>query len=375
MNVRRPLGALRRALLSAVAHARDAARHRAIARTRAAAAGGPRVFYGYDRVSALDEPVHGGMVKFQALQEALPNAPRDFNLLYLGSSTVPRDADALIELARRRGAPVVWNQNGVAYPGLYGERSAGLNRPLRSGLEAADHVVFQSEFCRVSSDRFLGKPRGSWETLHNPVDTRRFTPRQHGDEPLLLLLGGNQYQRYRFEIALQTLALVRAQRPDARLLVTGAVSWHADRTLARREAAELLARLGLADHVELTGTYTQAEAPGMFRRAHVLLHTKYNDPCPTIVLEAMACGLPVAYSASGGTPELVGEDAGIGVATPLDFDEEHPPAPEGLAAAVLAISAQLDAYGEAARERAVQSFDLRPWIERHVTVFRGLLGG
>ncbi len=293
----------------------------------------------------LEEPVHGGMVKFQALQQALPNAPRDFNVLYLGSSTVPRDAATLIELARRRAAPVVWNQNGVAYPGLYGERADELNRPLRAGIDAADHVVFQSEFCKLSSDRFLGSPRGSWEILHNPVDTRRFTPRRRERESLVLLLGGNQYQRYRFEVALRTLALVRNERADARLLVSGAVSWQADRGLARREAAELLARLRLADHVELTGAYTQAEAPDVLRRGHVLLHTKYND------------------------------EAGIGVPAPLDFEEEHPPAPEDLARAVLEICARLDAYSEAARERVVRRFDLRPWIERHVTVFRELLGG
>ena len=35
-----------------------------------------------------------------------------------------------------------------------------------------------------------------------------------------------------------------------------------------------------------------------------------NDPCPNVVLEAMACGLPVVHAASGGTVELVGDEAG-----------------------------------------------------------------
>ena len=66
------------------------------------------------------EVVFGGAVKFQLLHEAFPNAPRDFNVLYLGSSSMPLEAGSLVRLARRRGASFVWNQNGVAYPGWYG---------------------------------------------------------------------------------------------------------------------------------------------------------------------------------------------------------------------------------------------------------------
>ena len=39
----------------------------------------------------------------------------------------------------------------------------------------------------------------------------------------------------------------------------------------------------------------------------------YQDNCPTAILEAMACGLPILYSSSGGVPELVGEEAGLGI--------------------------------------------------------------
>ena len=330
--------------------------------------GQARIYYGHDRIPRLDEPVHGGAVKFQALDVEFPNAPRDFTLLYLGSSTVPEDAAVLVALARRRGAAFVWNQNGVAYRGWHGPGWERTNEPLARGLCNADHVVFQSEFCRLSSERYLGEPRGSSEILHNPVDTTRFTPAESPPERPTLLLGGTQYQRYRLERALQTLALL----PDEwRLLVTGSLYWPPDAQRARAEAEELVSALGVEGRVELAGPYTQAEAPGLLRRATLLLHTKYNDPCPTIVLEAMACGLPVIYSASGGTPELVGE-AGIGIPAPLDWEQDHPPAPEELRDSVLSARGRPE-LGEAARRRAVERFDLRPWVERHRALFEGLL--
>ena len=87
----------------------------------------------------------------------------------------------------------------------------------------------------------------------------------------------------------------------------------------------------------------------MFRRAHVLLHTKVNDPCPTVVIEAMACGVPVAYPASGGTVELVGDEGGIGVPHDDGFDRDEPPSPEALAAALTAVLADRERFAAAAR--------------------------
>ena len=313
--------------------------------------------------------VFGGAVKFSLLDRELPNAPLDFNVLYLGSSSMPVEAATLVRLARRRGAAFVWNQNGVAYRGWYGDGWQQVNRPRARLLRSADHVVYQSAFCKLGADRFYGEPRGTWEVLHNPVDTTAFTPGVGRPlRPLTLLLGGNQYQRYRVERALQTLVLVRREIPDARLVVAGALSFADD---GREQTLRMIGDLGVEEAVDLAGTYTQAQAPDVVRRADLLLHTKVNDPCPTIVLEAMACGLPVVYSASGGTPELVGPHAGIGVDAPLDWERDHPPDPERLAEAVAAVTADLDAMRASARERAL-AFDVRPWVERHREIFERL---
>jgi glycosyltransferase involved in cell wall biosynthesis len=326
---------------------------------------GLRVFYGRDDIPHPGDPVAGGSAKFQRLAARFPNSPTDFTLLYLGSTWLPRDLRPLLALARRRRTPIVVNQSGVAYPGWAGDETDEINRRFRRALIAADHVLYQSEYCKRSADAFLGEPTGSWEVLYNAVDVNHFTPAATppADCPVLLL-AGDQTQAYRLELALRTLAQVRRAEPDARLLVTG-------RLVSPPEP--LLRELGLTDRVHFFGRYAQRDAPEIFRRAHLLLHTKVKDPCPSAVLEAMACGLPVAYAASGGTVELVGDEAGVGVPHEDGWEHDTPPAPEEFADAVARVLAALPTYAAAARRRAVEHFALQPWLDRHAELFAELL--
>jgi glycosyltransferase involved in cell wall biosynthesis len=239
-----------------------------------------------------------------------------------------------------------------------------LNRPLRQALLAAEHVVYQSEFSRLSAELYLGQPDCPSEVLHNAVDVSQFTPADVSPSGgPVLLLGGDQTQEYRLELALRTLAVLTRARPDARLLVTG-------RLVSPIEP--LVAELGLVGRVHVLGGYDQRDAPEIFRRAHVLLHTKVKDPCPTLVVEAMACGLPVVHPASGGTVELVGDEAGIGVPHQDTWEEDIPPTPEALAEAVERVLGELPRYSAAARTRAVERFSLQPWLDRHAEIFERL---
>jgi glycosyltransferase involved in cell wall biosynthesis len=365
-----------RTLVRGVRRAAALVRDAAVYAAGVPGAGDLRVSYGLARVPGPHRREVGGIVKLQALQRLFPNAPRRFNVLYLVTSRLPHGAASLARAARRKGAGVVVNQNGVAYPGWFGPGWERLNAPMRTLMTLADHVFYQSAFCKESADRFVGPPPARWEILYNAVDTSVFTPVDGRPSALTLLLGGSQDLRYRLETALRVLALVARHRADVRLLVTGRLRWTRDPRDSRREAERLAHELGVLERVEFLGPYSQADAPAIFQRAHMLLHTKYNDPCPTVVLEGMASGLPVVYSASGGVPELVGEAAGIGVSAEISWERDDPPAPDTMAAAVLELSAP-DRYRQAslaARRRAIERFDVTPWLERHRQVFQALIG-
>ncbi len=329
--------------------------------------------YGTEAIPPPDVPTGGGIIKFQRLAETLPHHGFRFNVLYLGSSSLAPDWREAVTRARSRGAIVVVNQNGVAYPAWAGTTTDEINAPLAELLHQCDYVFFQSAFCKASADRFLGPRDARFEILYNAVDTTRFSPPARPAKPgLRLLLGGDQFQRYRFETAARTLALVHADRPDAELFVTGRLRFAAEAEAAH-QAEALLAELGIRDRVHFLGPYSQVDAPRILGDAHILLHTKVNDPCPSLVIEAMACGLPVVHSMSGGVPELVGDDAGIGVASSATWDADTPPAPADLARAVLEIADHRERYARAARLRAIERFDLAAWTERHLAVFSELV--
>jgi len=339
------------------------------------AKGGPRVFYGLDHLPGRGELSGGGIIKSQDLAAVYPNTPSGANILYLVSSALPPLPGIMIREARRRGVKVVLNQNGVAYPAWHGAGWERTNAVLAEVIHGADHVIYQSAFCKMAADRFLGPCRGSHEILHNPVDTQVFTPPavEPAADRTVLLTAGTQHQPYRVQVAVDVLARVRAEDPRVRLSVAGRLRWQADERRCREDLDRWARERGVSGAVEVRGPYTQEQAPDLFRGAGILLHTTYNDVCPRLVVEAMACGLPVVYSASGGVGELVGPEAGIGIPAPLDWERLHTPDAAAMAAAVLRIVRSPREYSAAARTQAVSLFDVRPWLERHRLLFEKVL--
>ncbi|MEW6405277.1 MAG: glycosyltransferase, partial [Chloroflexota bacterium] len=178
------------------------------------------------------------------------------------------------------------------------------------------------------------------------------------------------YEKYRLELALQTLHSLLELISHARLIVTGNL-WRPAHQ-AQEWTARALKEMGLADHVEFVGGYTQAEAPYLYSRAHMLIHTKYADPCPGLVIEALGCGLPVVHVGNGGVPELV-EDAGISVPVEHSWEQINLPEPQEMAEAVLQVYGDMEHYSGVARQQA-HKFALDKFIARHKEVFEKVLG-
>ncbi|MCI5164905.1 MAG: glycosyltransferase [Candidatus Electrothrix sp. GM3_4] len=335
-----------------------------------------RVFYGYEEVPSADQKVFGGLVKLQDLQRTFANQLEQPNVLYLISSALPHFPVRMARMAKRAGVKLVLNQNGVAYPGWHGPGWERANQPMQELTALADYIFYQSKFCKLAAETFLGEYSGKSEILYNAVDTDQFIPiPKKQEKEITLLLSGSHWSLYRPCSAIETLQKVRQADKRVRLHIAGRFCWEKDSVLAEKQVRDFARCLGVEEFIEYTGPYTQQEAVPLLQNASILLHTKYNDPCPRLVLEAMACGLPVVYSGTGGLPELVGDQGGVGVRGPLDWQKDHPPASDALAKAVLQAISSLPDYAEAARQRAVRFFDKEKWIERHRDVFTACICG
>ncbi|MFM8425074.1 MAG: glycosyltransferase family 4 protein, partial [Chloroflexota bacterium] len=315
---------------------------------------------------------HGGAVKLTYLAENFPHHFPSANLLYAVSSVAHPLQMEILQTAKRKRLRIIVNQNGVAFPAWDGENYEASNRSLRQLISFADFIIYQSQFCKDSAERYIFPPDVPNEILYNPVDTRLFSPDACPAKPetLTLLLGGNQYEKYRLELALQTLKALHREVPNAKLIVTGNLWLPRDEAEAWTKQA--LQDMNLIEHVTFTGTYAQTDAPTLYSRAHLLLHTKYADPSPGLVLEAMALGMPVVYLNNGGVPELVG-DSGMGVEVKHDWNQINLPEPQAMADAVMQVYARREEFSQKARQRAVDLFSLENFVAKHKEIFDKVL--
>ncbi len=311
----------------------------------------------------------GGQIKLIALRDRFSPQLDGFNLLYLVSSALPAHAEEIVAAARARGARLVWNQNGVAYPGCYGDYYPWCNIRMAALRDQADYILNQSEFSRAGAERYLGPSAVPSEICLNPVDTKLFSPAERPlpREPWEILAAGTSHAPYRTLSALDTLRVLLARGCPARLTIAGEFRWK-DSESQVRSAME-----GIRDHITLLPPFRQSEAPDIYRRAHVLLHTKFNDPCPTVPIEAMSCGIPVVGTHSGGLPELVPGECGVLAPVPQTWTQDLAGEPTDLADAVEHIMQNHSAMSLAAREHALRAFDVNRWLDRHEVVFRKML--
>lgn len=256
------------------------------------------------------------------------------------------------------------------------------NATIKNNLLAADGIVFQSRFCHALTQRFVAAtPPGV--TIYNGVDLTRFTPgslqKSSDSERLKILISHSFRPHHRLHDAMRILAALIQVRPDAQFTILGGGD-DASFQEARRVASSLGLQEGAEGNYVFLGKYPSDALVSVYQVHHGMLNLSYWDSCPNVVIEAMACGLPVVGVNYGGVAELVG-DAGVLIDESIPFRELYhqdfrrmPKAPvaayvEGL----LEVAGQLPKYQLAMRNRAVSCFDVERAADQYISAAQGLV--
>jgi glycosyltransferase involved in cell wall biosynthesis len=141
------------------------------------------------------------------------------------------------------------------------------------------------------------------------------------------------------------------------------------------QLSALIERLELSDYVTLAGERGQAELIPIFQRADIFALAPFvtedgdRDGIPNVLVEAMACGLPVATTTVAGIPELVRHGENGLMVAPRDVD-----ALADALATLLGDQPRRERMGANARATVVAHFDLRAAARQIAMLFEQAVG-
>lgn len=220
------------------------------------------------------------------------------------------DGYAAVKAGRALGLPVFVKVHGtdverLALPDLQA-------RLAIAGLQGARGVVSVSLYLR---DRLVaaGIAPERIHVVYNGIDAGTFHPRDRAamraelglpeSGRLLLYVGSLKPDKgVRELLDPQVQEGLRAQ--GATLAIAGAGE-------LRGELERAIASRGLQDRVRLLGPQRPAEVARWMNAADALCLPSHHEGIPNVILEALACGLPVLATRVGGIPEVVDERNGI----------------------------------------------------------------
>ncbi|RRQ22833.1 glycosyltransferase [Thiohalobacter thiocyanaticus] len=217
------------------------------------------------------------------------------------------DGYAAVRLGRWLNRPVTLTLRGTE---PRHSRTPGLRARLLRALRGADHIISVSESLRQVAIG-LGIAPERITVVGNGVDAAKFQPvdraRARRDLGLpaqaqVLVTVGGLCERKGFHRVIEQLPQLCERFPDLHYLVVGGPSAEGDWTDRLKSQA---AELGLEARVHFLGSLPPERLKGVLSAADVFVLATRNEGWANVILEAMACGLPVVATDVGGNAEVV----------------------------------------------------------------------
>jgi len=266
--------------------------------------------------------------------------------------------------AKRRGVRIVQRIDGLNWhhkhmkTGVYHYIRSEINNLIMQIIRKylADELIYQSIFAKDWWETVYGPVSTPHNIMFNGIDLDEFSPEGKGTPPddhirMLVLegrMGGGQEKG--LDNAVRITQMLNDKTPNrVELMVVGQVD---EKTKAYWEK-------NANTWITWKGQIPRNEVPVMDRSAHLMFSADLNGSCPNAVVEALACGLPVASFATGAIPEMITGKSGYVAPYGTNFWKCETPIFEPIIPMIEEIIANQSEFRSGARKRAEEAFDLR----------------
>ena len=170
-----------------------------------------------------------------------------------------------------------------------------------------DLVLCVSEFLQDYMVEEVGVPRKRTRVVHNGIELELFKARSipTDNNKLHLLYAGRLSPDKGVHTVLESLGILRETRPDLAIdlsIYGGGTQDYQNRL------EQLIAKFHLEIDVRFKGVVSREDMPNVFAAHHVLIFPSiWAEPLARIIQEAMACGLVVIGTSTGGTKEILSD--------------------------------------------------------------------
>jgi len=275
--------------------------------------------------------------------------------------------------SRARGVKVVQRLDGINW--IHRIKPTGFKHRLRAEYGnfvlafirrwIANEIVYQSEFSRWWWNERYGTLRKPCTVIHNGVNVDEYNPKKRAENKpaRLLVVEGSMGGGYEGGLAnaVQLCDGLNEAGFDIELEVVGEVSEDLIKHWNAKSSRPILWR----------GVVPRTEIPALMANADLYFSADVHPACPNAVIEALACGLPVAAFDTGSLKELVPPSCGAIAPYGTDPWKLETPNVETLVEMAGAVLRDLPRYRENARRWALERFKLDDMVEKYLQVLLG----
>jgi glycosyltransferase involved in cell wall biosynthesis len=177
---------------------------------------------------------------------------------------------------------------------------------LREKIRCAEFVITCSEYNRRVLATLGGeKADGKIMKIYNGADLTRFRPDPSVPrEPALVLAVGRLVEKKGFRDLIRACRSLRDKERSFRCIIAGEGG-------ERDRLTQQISDLGVQDRVTLVGAQPQEQVLEMMKRATIFVlpcvvsAAGDKDGLPTVLIEALAVGLPAISTTLSGIPEVI----------------------------------------------------------------------